>query len=446
MNAPWLIIEDIQAHDEDEKRAISHSIGPTGTLMAIPLEGNALQASGQIHPGESIDVPVKIKMTSVGKQSFYMLFRYELQDDSNLPPRFRWLKKMFVIPVYPSLSISASISPAFAASNEHILSVEMINCRTDRPDQLEIDLNELTLASRRYQLELLPGQISLSSPTAFSLGWQERATFHYKLVCKDKQDPPLLLSRCAFTGSAENDTTNGSDSSVLAFLCLERAHDCFEDSLTQHQMALARAAAHGEEGHHPRSISSIRRANTDMTMSESTNSLKGLDCDPLGHWTSVARLCPSEDTGGLVHILCSWTGPNSAFQGLHHIRGLAIRPAPNSRECPISLIASHPSNVSNDFDSGPAMVPIKITLKNRVETTLDVEFAIVSPVTFDFTGPESFRTQLGGGEELSIPLKALLPSAGVYNLQRVRLLVEQSGSSPSSYRFPLQWMVTANSV
>lgn len=448
-NVPWLNVLDPQAQDGDEKRAASHCIGPTGTLMAIPLEGSSLQANGQIQPGESLDVPVEIKTTGVGKQNFYMLFRYELQVDANLPsPRCRWLKKMFIVPVYPSLQLSASVSPVFSAKREHILSVELTNCRTDRPDQLELDLNELTLASRYYRLEPLPGQImASSSSTSVTLGWQERATFHYKLVCEDEKDQPSLLSHCPFTGVEEvNEATRSSPSSLLAFLCLERAHDSFEGAMKQHQMALARAAAHGDEGHHPRSISSIRRANTDLSMSESAHSSKGTDLDRLGHWASVARLCPLDDNGGAVHVICSWNGLDSTFRGTHHFRGLAVRPPANSRECPITLSASHPAKVSNDFESGPADVPLNVTLKNRIDTPVNLEFAIVAPVTFDFTGPESYRTKLSGGEELSIPLKALLPSAGVYNLQRVRLSVEQHGSSPSSYRFPLQWMVTANPI
>ena len=372
-----------------------------------------------------------------------MLFRYELHDDAVGPaPRFRWLKKMFIVPVYPSLTLSASVSPAFSAKNEQILSLECTNCRTDRPDQLELDLDQLTMASRHYRLEPLSGQMNLSS--SVTLGWQERVTFHYKLIRNEQENAPLL-SHCPFSVSEGGGGPPKSTTCLLDFLCLERAHENFEGAMKLHQMALARAAAMGEEGHQPRSIASIRRANTgELSFAESAYSESGELLDRTGHCTSIAALCPQEETGASVHIICSWKGPNLSFRGSHHIRGLAVRPSSGSRECPITLTASHPSSVSNNFDNGPANVPLRVTLKNRVDTPVDLEFAIVTPVTFDFSGPESYKTKLGGGEELSIPMRALLPAAGVYNLQRVRLTVANGDSA--SYRFPLQWMVTANAV
>ena len=110
-----------------ETMAKSYCVGPSGTLMRLPLQGSKLKQEGIILPGESLDIPLHVKAGVSGMQDFYMLYRYELYDPSS-PMKtnpHRWLKKMYKIPVYPSLSIAASISPSSWSKTEHILSVEV---------------------------------------------------------------------------------------------------------------------------------------------------------------------------------------------------------------------------------------------------------------------------------------------------------------------------------
>lgn len=110
-----------------ENRATSCCVGPTGTLIRLPLHGPQLKQEGSIQPGENVDVPIQIKAGSSGTQDFYMLYRYELDDPSSqLKVRpHRWLRRMYKVPVYPSLSLTASILPSSWGKGEHILSIEV---------------------------------------------------------------------------------------------------------------------------------------------------------------------------------------------------------------------------------------------------------------------------------------------------------------------------------
>lgn len=104
-NLPWInirqqAIDQGESEEELESRATSHCIGPTGTLMGLPLEGDALKETGTIHPGETVDIPIQIRTSGTGKQRFYMLYRYALYaDDPAESSRTRWLRKMYEVPV-----------------------------------------------------------------------------------------------------------------------------------------------------------------------------------------------------------------------------------------------------------------------------------------------------------------------------------------------------------
>jgi hypothetical protein len=86
---------------------------------------------GVLHPGQTAEVPVVIRTSGGGRQDFYMLFRYELWCEqhatSNPIPRRRWTREILSIPVYPSITMSASLMPSYSNKGEHILSIEVRN-------------------------------------------------------------------------------------------------------------------------------------------------------------------------------------------------------------------------------------------------------------------------------------------------------------------------------
>jgi hypothetical protein len=149
-----------------------------------------------------------------------------------------------------------------------------------------------------------------------------------------------------------------------------------------------------------------------------------------------------------VVLLCCWENQDGTIKGQHHIRDLSVRPATASSsaassawECPITITGSHPSTVQNNFQDGPANVSFEVTLRNRLTMApVDFEFALDQPENFDLSGPECFKWELGAGEEIKVPLQALIPSVGTFNLQKVRLTIDHDG--PVSYHFPFQWMVS----
>ena len=158
--------------------------------------------------------------------------------------------------------------------------------------------------------------------------------------------------------------------------------------------------------------------------------------------------------------------------GEHHIRNMPIlRPYANGTKdgCPITITATHPTTITNDFNNGPAIVPVEVVLRNRLaagvpSNTVEIEFAIDPPDNFDFISypQEGYRRKLQGGEELTIPLRALIPFQGIYNLQKLRLTTiiennsvddpqqqqQQQQQQPYSvqYHFPQQWMVAVRSL
>ena len=131
-NIPWVSIapsEEVANLSasalEQESQPMPHCVGPSGTLLNLPLDDRNLKTPGVLQPGETVDIPILIRTSGSGNQSFYMLYRYELWDASATWSEPRWLQNMIEVPVNPSLTLTASLMPSFWKQNEHILSVEV---------------------------------------------------------------------------------------------------------------------------------------------------------------------------------------------------------------------------------------------------------------------------------------------------------------------------------
>jgi len=218
-NLPWISIpaNDNPTLDKEnttesksillENNAKSCCVGPTGTLMKLPIHGSQLQRQGSIQPGETVDVAIRIKASACGgTHDFYMLYRYELDTSSSTSGSsrpHRWLKRLRQVPVYPSLSLSASVLPFTFHKSEYVLTVEVSNHRNDRPSGVTINLEKLNLFSRQYRLERMPGQfLSGDGSSRVAVDWRERVTLHYRLVPLERKTNACLLSECPFTEGA----------------------------------------------------------------------------------------------------------------------------------------------------------------------------------------------------------------------------------------------------
>ena len=131
-NVPWmnLLGPGSRQNGGDEcNLPTSYCVGPSGTLMYIPIVGDQDHGSNDVlKPGQTADIPIQLRTSGGGRQDFYMLFRYELLKDSlssSMCPKVRWLRNMVSVAVYPSLTVTASLMPSFKGENDHILSVEV---------------------------------------------------------------------------------------------------------------------------------------------------------------------------------------------------------------------------------------------------------------------------------------------------------------------------------
>ena len=130
-NLPWVNIissnsEEVALSAVDrESSATSKCIGSTGTLMKVPIKDSHLKENGVLYPGETVQIFVQIRTSGTGKQDFYMLYKYDLFDRTSEAKRTRWLKRMYEVQVYPSLSLNASIITSSWETNEHLMAVEV---------------------------------------------------------------------------------------------------------------------------------------------------------------------------------------------------------------------------------------------------------------------------------------------------------------------------------
>merc|ERR1712194_649067 len=358
---------------------------------------------------------------------------------------------------------------------EHILSLELMNYRSDRDSKLEIFLNKICIASRHFEIRQLQGQVAsgdlsqslisntdgssscsgTTSPASPSLkiGWQERVTLHYLIV-------PIARSNETFVTFSTLLFSSGNEMShalprmnrqygaqVVDLMCRERAHEVFTSYLHSHRIEKESMAIEQEKEGQPRHVSQIRRDKEESKVSSASDGQSqcshtaSLD---ISHPTSLASLCPLSG-GSNINIVCCWSaivhneGRDVAIQGQHHLRDLLVRPLNKSKGSPLALTAKYTPRVSHNFDERPLEEDIEITIRNRlIETEVDFEFAL-DHADIDFVGTTCFHWSLSGGDEISVPLKARIYSAGVYNLQSVRLTVTPIAGTAVPYLFPLQW-------
>lgn len=461
-NVPWISIlgckESKDSSVNGDSKETSFCMGPTGTLMRVPL-GTA----NVLYPGQTVDIPIEVRTSGGGRQDFYMLFRYELFDATgtssnacSTSPKLRWLRKISSIAVYPSLTVTASLMPSHLKKYDHILSIEMTNYRSDTQSKLDIILDKVCVASKRYSIKPMAGQTVEKdnkssrctnytgiSECGLHIGWQEQVTLHYLISPLDVDEAKCTYSQCLINGQVDSKRT--TDSLVTDFICLEHAHGHFMSFLDDHQNELSRQEAEKErDGQHPRSISQIRRAgNKNEEHGQGLND-SSTRHDRTFHPTSIASLCSPQHSDSEINLICSWiaTGANDTINGQHHLRQLAVRPQHRSTGCPLIISAQHESSVNHDFSQGPLNVEMEITIRNRVvQSKVDFTFSVNEQPDFEFMGTECFRWNLDGNGEMTFPLRAVIFSSGVYDLQCVKITVHQSDGKDTSYVFPLQWII-----
>ena len=144
----------------------------------------------------------------------------------------------------------------------------------------------------------------------------------------------------------------------------------------------------------------------------------------------------------MVHLVCSWRAilGQEVVRGEHHIRRVTVRPLKAFHGCPVSATASHPSTVSHDFSNGPAYVPLKLKLSNRLlESPVDFLFSL-DPSAYELIGTKTHRFSLDANGEVSLSLQAMISRPGLIDLQALRLLVRHEDQDVA-YQLSQQWLV-----
>lgn len=215
-----------------------------------------------------------------------------------------------------------------------------------------------------------------------------------------------------------------------------------KNTYKKHQLELLQIEnAPESEKEHPRSIASIRRANTvepnygsNVSLSETT-----LENQP----TSIGSLCPSEFIASNVHLICSWRAilGQEVINGEHHLRSVAVRPLTVFDGCPVIATVSRPSVVAHNFSQGPALIPMQMILRNRILTS-PVDFNIYADpaATFELSGSTIHQFRLEPNAEISISYEALIPKPGIHDLMVFRLTVLR-GNNQVTYPLSQQWLI-----
>jgi hypothetical protein len=265
-NAPWLCLSLPNSGDggdtagstargvDKSKSVSSFALGPTGTLMQLPLV-SVLEPSG------AIDIPFELIARGVGKQELYLLVSYDscktdgvasAPTSSNISrinnhngnSTNRMCKRKIGVSVFPSMTMTASLTPSYSSSKGSMLSLELTNYRSDRHDALDIELTDFFVASRYYraiplehQFLDMVGENSTASARCDSdgvkIGWQERLTLHYALEPVQGNGTSVagcLLSEFVFQQGRHNGQSSLQQPDVIEFACLEHAHNQFKVS------------------------------------------------------------------------------------------------------------------------------------------------------------------------------------------------------------------------
>lgn len=96
------------------------------------------------------------------------------------------------------------------------------------------------------------------------------------------------------------------------------------------------------------------------------------------------------------------------------------------------------------------VTPFKIILRNQlVRSSVTFTVEVLKSKDIGFIGAQTLQWSLEGGEELVLPMKAVISDPGVYDLQSVKVtLVDEDDDEdskdeegPLAFDFGVQWLI-----
>ncbi len=87
------------------------------------------------------------------------------------------------------------------------------------------------------------------------------------------------------------------------------------------------------------------------------------------------------------------------------------------------------------------IVPIRVTLRNRMlESSVQFFLSVEKNPGWEVIGFDVLALSLQPSENVDIPMEALIPRAGIHNLQGLQVTVRQ-GEEDLPFPLPHQWLI-----
>ncbi len=194
------------------------------------------------------------------------------------------------------------------------------------------------------------------------------------------------------------------------------------------------------EKEHPRSIASIRRANTSKGDGSTT-------AERENHPTSIGSLCPMSSSASQIHLTCSWRAifGQEVVHGEHYLRKIPVAPKSFFGGCPLAAKTELPSQTQHDFSQSPvAILPFTLKLNNRMlETPVKFTWSWESAPSsaLELMGTCAQTLELNPSQETEISLQAMVTEAGVHDLQKLLFVVHKNGQEDETHRLSEQWLL-----
>ncbi|KAG5182392.1 ER-golgi trafficking TRAPP I complex 85 kDa subunit-domain-containing protein [Tribonema minus] len=440
---PWVALEPLAAPQSPNSpqqpppppptAPLGCAIGASGTALRLPLPGPLLQ------PGETRAVTLWVRGRGGGRQALGLLLRYKRGGDgggggggssgggATLAAFERFVPVALDLCVLPSLSVAASVLPAYAAPREYVLSLEVTNYRAGGAalpvaaaaaapvgvcapfsDDRDMLVRSVCAVSRYWRMEPLGVRRGGGSGNGSKAGgesdseaamchWQERLSLHYRLypapepppVTADEPPggmdgaaaaaaaaaaPPLAAaprpvhSDCVLYDDGEGAGGTSAASPCLPLLCLEAAAAALAQAEARRAQRLAaeEAAQNGEGA--PATIQAIRRRNDARRALDGLRRAEAERAERWGrerhpHPASPSALCPAG--ASTLNLVVQWAAPGGRA-GQHHVRGLVIRPQGVERQCPLVLTLEYAREARGGAGGGLPEVPVTLCVTNRL--------------------------------------------------------------------------------
>ena len=393
-NYPWIYVPSPEGWEGVNGR-VPNSCGASGTVTDLPIP--------RITPGSTAVVDMYVFSGILGPQALEMVVRYE---GENGMARTAFARE--AMNVSPGLALAASAQPGYKNGTDLVTSLEFGNGGEE-----DVKVEDVVISTPHVKVGR-EGIMGSGEEVVGGVGM--RAVKNLILQGVGKAGEVIVTN-------SDASPVPDKDKAALAFFSLLHSNAEFLRRVTEWEMEREREE---KEGFQPKSIQEIRRANTAATRGRA-QSASGMVCQP----TSIASTVDPEACN--VNVVVKWKAGDrvgATFEVLE-IRGRTYK-----SRCPFVVTANYEPNVK--FVAGGVEKRLDVLLYNRLFSEEEVQFRFdVGDIEgVEISGKKAFRGKLRGGEQITVRLRAMYNSPGIFNLQNIKV---QVGEIP--FLFSFQWAV-----